>query len=455
MHRHFPAPRFSDRGLAWLLAMVFVITFITGGGSQDRGPGDALAQLAALPLLVWAALALSTRPLTGLRRMAIGVCLLVVSVPLLQLLPLPAAIWQANPARAALAQDLSVAGAVPLHRWTLTPAATMRAVLALLPALSVFVGVLALHRHDRLRMLWLFLALALASLLLGLVQLGLPRDSLLNPFPQWPVAFRGVFANPNHQAISLACAATVALSLLLTRRHGEPAHGRQLAIKWALGLCCVLCVAAIPLTGSRGGALIAALAMVSVPMALGVFRRSRLRDDRRARWGLVVVLGGAILGVWISLQWLQVDAVSGMRWSLTKATVVLGNSYAPLGSGVGSFVPLFEQEGPAGMLGWEYINHAHNEYAQWWLEGGVLAMLALAAVFTVLAVALLRVLQSPARSTERAIAAGAWLGSAALLVHSTVDYPMRTASLMATAALLAGIAVAQAGDAKPGRPTGG
>ena len=40
------------RGLAWSTALLLVVAFVAGGGSQQRGWGEAIAQLAALPVLV-------------------------------------------------------------------------------------------------------------------------------------------------------------------------------------------------------------------------------------------------------------------------------------------------------------------------------------------------------------------------------------------------------------------
>ncbi|MEO5565594.1 MAG: O-antigen ligase family protein [Luteimonas sp.] len=430
------------RGLARLLALVFVVTFLTGGGSQDRGVGDAIAQLLALPLLAWSIWTLRCQPLSGLRRLAIAIAVLIAVIPVLQLLPLPTLLWRSNAARLALEHDLSLAGVGLASTWSLVPAATERAALALLPALSVFFAALAIAPHERTRMMWLFLGMAVFSLLLGLVQLGQPQDSLLNPFPQWAPAFGGVFANPNHQATALACAAICALALLLAGNRSEADRdSRQLAGRWLLGACFAMCTLALPLTGSRAGVLFGILGLAMVPVAMGTFRPARLRASASARWGLALMLCGAVFGVWVSLQWLRVDAVAGLRWPLAKATVALGNAYAPWGAGVGAFVPLFAQEGPTWLLQYEYINHAHNEYAQWWLEAGIPAMLALAGVLAVLGLVLRKILHYGSHGRSRAIAAGSWLGIIVLLAHSIVDYPMRTAALMTVAALLAANAI--------------
>src|SRR5690606_12517218 len=113
----------------------------------------------------------------------------------------------------------------------------------------------------------------------------------------------------------------------------------------------------------------------------------------------------------------------------------------PLGSGIGSFVDVFAQDAAPGFQQAEYVNHAHDEYLQWWLEGGIAAVAAMFAALAVLAWAGWRLLRDGRRHP---LPAACWLGVAVLLLHSVVDYPLRTLSLMTAGALLAGIAVAAA-----------
>src|SRR5690606_5313707 len=130
----------------------------------------------------------------------------ILAIPLLQLIPLPYALVSIGEARALLQADLAAAGAPAATRATLDPAATRASLHALLPALAVFGLVLALPTHMHRRLAWFIAALAMASLLLGILQLGAPQESVLNPYPQWRPAMNGFFANPNHQATLLVVA---------------------------------------------------------------------------------------------------------------------------------------------------------------------------------------------------------------------------------------------------------
>ena len=172
---------------------------LSGGGSQDRGWGDALVQLLAWPVLSLAAWQLTATDATSGRS---GRVLLALAV----LLPLGLWVQAAS-------------------GWSLAPWASERAAWAVLPAVAAFCAGLALPRPRQGVLAWVIVGLAAASLLLGYLQLGAPQDSLLNPFPQWAPALNGLFANPNHQATSLAVALVLCLAWLL-HDDGRERDGR-------------------------------------------------------------------------------------------------------------------------------------------------------------------------------------------------------------------------------------
>ena len=72
------------------------------------------------------------------------------------------------------------------------------------------------------RLAQLVVVLAMASLLLGVAQFGTPRESLLNPYPQWAPAMSDLFANPNHQATLLAVAALACVRLAMVAGAWPP-----------------------------------------------------------------------------------------------------------------------------------------------------------------------------------------------------------------------------------------
>src|SRR5690606_15808681 len=87
-------------------------------------------------------------------------------------------------------------------------------------------------------------------------------------YPQWRPAMNGFFANPNHQATMLVVAGVLAAGWLF---HA-PAHahrpdegrGRRVVGMVAAAAVVLLCIAALPLTGSRAGVIIFILALAAV-----------------------------------------------------------------------------------------------------------------------------------------------------------------------------------------------
>lgn len=437
----------EPRLLRWALYGLVVLAFATGGSAQISGWDDTVVQLLSLPVLAVALWYLGRQPTPPPLRLALVAAASVALVPLLQLLPLPASLWLLPDAREALARDLAAVGVVPDHRWSLAPAATERAFLFLLPPIAAFLATLSTGFEDHRRLLRLVMLLAIASLLLGFVQLGVPEESLLNPFPRWNGLFNGLFANRNHQGISVVIALVIAEAGALVALGSAREGLRQAWTSWVLGFVALFALCALPLTGSRAAVLIAVFAVATVPMALGLFDATHLRRSWGARVGLVACMALIALGAWATLGWMQVEAVDEVRPLLRSAALTVGHEHAPLGAGVGAFVPAFEQGAGPDLLLRQYINHAHNEYLQWWVEAGWLGIITLLAVLATLGIAGARALQE--RGPRRVPGLVALMGLGALLLHSWVDYPMRTVSLATVAAVLAGIVVAQAARARP------
>lgn len=433
-----------DRWGPLAVATLLGLAFVTGGGSSGRGTGEIISQLLALPLAVWAASRLSDGPGAPLRVAAMAVACLLVATLAIQLLPLPDGVWRSIVVRDALAADLRAGGVEHVRTtWSLAPLATERALWSTLPALAVFLGALAIPTRRHRWILAVVVLLTAASLVLGVVQLGLPQDSVLNLFPRWAPALNGVFANPNHQGMALAVSVVMVAALLVsdwTCGHaGRSSPRRRLALLLLAGVMLV----SIPLTGSRAAFLLVLMGLLAVPV---MFRAELGRMDvfqsrtPALKWlpGLLVL--GAVLA---SLAWVRFEASDSIRWSLASTTAAMGWAHFPLGAGTGTFVPWFDQVAPVALVQWEYFNHAHNEYVQWWFEAGVLGMLCVLGVIAVLAACYPCARRATGPGADRGVAVAAWLGCVLLLSHAWVEYLLRTQALMTVAALLAGLAVAR------------
>jgi O-antigen ligase len=227
------------------------------------------------------------------------------------------------------------------------------------------------------------------------------------------------------------------------RAQREGAHPHA---AWGYFLLAGVLLLATPLSTSRAGMAIALPAMALALLLSGAVPLRRMKRNKAALGmaaGMVLLV---VLGMQAALGWMAIDLAEEQRHVFAEITFRLGLAHAPLGSGVGSFVPLFAAASPLQMQEAYYVNHAHNEYVQWWLETGWPGMLLLAGVLAVLAVAVKRLMQQRGRGSQAILAASAWVAIAAVLAHSWADYPLRTLSLMSTTAALAGVMLAALAD---------
>ena len=442
----------SDTPLLVLAVAILSTCFIAGGSSVQTGMGVMFAELLALPLLLYAGWRAWQLHRLGPARWAIAVAAAIVALPLLQLLPLPEWLWRMAPARVALWDDLAAAGVTDINlRWSLTPAATEQNLYLLLPPVALFFAALASGRDTWHRMLWWVLGLTLFTLVLAFAQIGVAQDSFLNPFPQFEPTLSGVFANKNHQASALAIGLVLALALLLDARSRLDDHAGSRATLVLCAILAVVFVAVLPLVKSRAGVIIAFVVSGIVLLHSGPLSFSHWRAGGPVTRVVASLAALALLvGIWAAFAWMQIEAdVDGSRWEMFTTTLRLGFANAPFGSGFGSFVPMFEQATQGSLMRTGYINNAHNDYVQWWFEGGVLAVLVLLAALSVLLIAVRRLSRLPERSRARTSGIAAGSALLVLLLHSSVDYPLRTPALMALAGLLAGIMVAAATRARP------
>ncbi|MHB8474463.1 MAG: O-antigen ligase family protein [Gammaproteobacteria bacterium] len=435
-----PAER-HDRLLYILTCGLLGVCFVTGGSSQQSGVGAMIGQLLAIPVLFFALWSAWSGGQLARARWSAVVLAFVILIPVLQLLPVPAWLWNLPPARVSLQHDLAAAGVTGLHyRWSLVPAATERDLLSLLPAVALFVAAIKLRGMTLRHVFNVVIGLALFSLLLGIVQLRAGQSSILNPYPQWVPEMGGVFANPNHQATALAIALVLSVALMIDARRralrGEGAH----ALSWIYAGLAVVFVIGIPMAGSRAGPIIAIVPTVVFVMACGTIPFDRLRNHRPAQLFFLLIVAALAVGVYSAMSWMRGDKVDPIRSMLARQTTMIGFTHAPLGAGIGGFVQEYQQGVNASALRDEYINNAHNEYAQLWLEGGVFALFGLLAAFSVFAFNVRRLMKLPARSSSRTMGLAAMAALLVVILHSWVDYPLRTPALLAVFGLLAGVA---------------
>lgn len=426
-----------------------------------RGGNRPLAQLVleliGLGLLVYA----MQRPRAGERFPAALLAGLVglAGVPLLHALPLPAAAWAALPGRDEAAAALAAAGVTAGWMSVATvPHEAERALWALLPPLGLFLFAVRLPGADLRRLVWVFVGMAALQAVLGLLQYGAgPESALRFGYEPYGDSAIGTYANRSHLAGMLGMALPIALAMLASvifglqreaprRHHGAFGGLRAMAqagtranrlALWAA--VCVALILGIVFARSRTGI---AVAMVGLVLTAVLLMRNFGGAFAGRMMTAVLALGG-VLAVTVGLTPVfarfGLDATQDLRWPMLDVTLDLAMKFFPLGSGAGSFVDVFRTAHPAEIGGEVFVNHAHNDFAEWWMEGGVAA----AAVMLLLAAALVQRWRVVWRirdwSVPHMLQLGAGVGLVMLLLFGLTDYNLRIPANQIYFALLAAV----------------
>lgn len=417
----------------WLLFALLAIAVIFGGGGVGAGFFNLTVQLAAIAILAFSLPALTAFLRDGPR----GLVLLVfatILLPVVQLIPLPPAIWTQLPGRELVSEGLELVGAQ--DRWFPLSVDTNRttvAILALLPPLAILVLSWKMDGAVARRAAMLVVALGLASVLLGALQLY-SGNAVGNWFPGGrPDELYGTFANHNSTGLFLVIALTVLIGLPLGRRN--PAA--SLAGRIAMG---VILAVGVVLTQSRSSSTL--LAAPGIFLLFRVWWGAKAIGSGREKLLLPILIGTAVvLGAGAMLVANQKVQQTVERFSdLSDARPEIWDDswagikrYWPVGSGTGTFDEVFQVDESLEYLDRGRAGRAHNEYLEVALESGVTGLLlvgAWLAWFLRGCIGALRPSVSPGR-----IAAAAAL--ACIVLQSVLDYPLRNQALLCIAALLA------------------
>ena len=400
-------------------AIYVVLLALFGGGVAGWTPGYML--LCLTTILIAGATTwktgfepLNRAPLSGkIAIIGIGV------LPLLQLVPLPPAIWQALPGQELRESTLALVGLADTWQpLTLDPAAT--ALSAILAVGFVTLMTLLLHVGDAAfsRILDIAVGIVLLGIVLGILQVvsdgQFPR---LHPINMGAVML-GVYANKNHMGLIIACA--MVLVGFVTARRITDRGRRRVAV---IGVI-VFALVCLITTNSRAGLVFGVLGAIAV--LAGEIRAMSWRY-RLAALAVIAVLAGLVLSTTafetMSSRFNDLD--SDLRWQITTWSMPLARQYTLWGGGAASFGTLFNASEQLAWVKPTIVNAAHNDYLQLVIEFGLPGVAVLLALVASLAACVSAMSSIPHKDFHRSEMLFGFVSLALFALHSTIDYPLR------------------------------
>lgn len=447
----------ADQSLGYLTGCVVIACVALGGATKNGALGDVILQALAAVLLIAASHRIIALNSASSFKWPLLFIAATVLVPLIQLVPLPLAIWRMLPGRSLISETYTLIGeAQPASPITLTPDATWLSGLSLLPPIAVFLAVLTLSGTGRKRLSIVVITTGIASVFLGLLQLaGGPASGLRFYDITNKTEAVGFFANRNHFAALLyICIPFIAAHAFEAAGRREISSRNRInfnsissLVLWLTAL--VIVVAGEMMARSRAGVTLTLLALVtSACIGTGNARLKKLppRFERSAIAVTTAVLLFLLpLALTRILDHFALDPGASARIPFARNTFAAAISYMPLGSGLGSFVPVYQLFEKTQDIGLAYANHAHDDLLELWLETGLPGIILAGAFLTWL----LRhsfSLWAPEIDSELgrdlSLRRAASIALMLLLAHSLVDYPLRTTTMMTVAAMATGFLIA-------------
>jgi O-antigen ligase len=434
------------------IAPVYLFACLILGGSAQGIWENMVLELAGIAIIAWSAIAKVDEPVSRPARQLFWLAILLLIILAIQLIPLPGGLWSALGPRREVAKGFAILGMpVPAEPLSLTPALGLSSMFGLIPPLAM---ICAMVRMKAYRGRWIAIALV-AGTTIGIILGALQVAGSSAAIPQWYIYEEtnwgravGFFANADHMATLLLVTIPFLAALVAAARSSNMQHYSAIvAIVGALGIAVVV---GLVLNGSLAGYGLA-LPVIAGSALIILRRRSPLRRWVLGSAGVLLVLSMIALEVTpIGARAINQHATSAVqsRGEILSVTSHAIAEFMPFGSGLGSFRNVYALYERPEQVSDIYVIHAHNDYAEVALELGLAGLLLIILFFAWWGASVWRVWKT---SASGPFARAASIASAAVLIHSLVDFPLRTAAIAACF----GMCLALLGDSRAQPPKEG
>lgn len=427
-----------------LAGLFLAVTLILGGGGSPSPLPELVVEcLAGLTAGLWLLGIGGGGRWQQVPRTAWLIAALVAGLPLLQLVPLPPALWHALPGRGLERDALALIEQQDSWRtWSLAPHRTLASLLSLLPPLLLLAMTSSLNTHGRMTLLRSLVLVGILTAIVGTLQIVSGEGSAFQFYDVGAPAITGFQANRNSTAdLLLVVMMAVPLVVRSMARHQHLPMKPPLLLG-ITGGGMLLFALAVLLTGSRMG-----IALLPIPLLTGLWLvRSWIHWPRTQRAAIVIVLAVAgFVGLLLSINnpviaanLARFEFSQELRPQLWRDGLFVVQQHFAFGVGIGNFVPALIADERLEVVRPLLPNRAHNDYIELAAEAGAFGIIALTAISLLITRAAWR-----ARRFVHAESSSIMLLAATALtvlaLHSLVDYPFRSMSLASLGAVCAGL----------------
>ncbi|WP_457936139.1 O-antigen ligase family protein [Mesorhizobium sp. 10J20-29] len=392
----------ESRFIKNLLGFVLLLALVIGGGTGQGLYTDFVIQIA---VVIAAAVSFTSAPASRAAPAGLVIVAMIAVAGAVQILPLPSFV---------LGLQIPLSASPDASREFVSQGVG-QTIESLIFALSVVLFAIALMRlsMDQLCNLLPFFFVGLyCNLLASIMQFSIGDDVRVNSLLPYSIS-SGFFANVNHFSSLLF------ISIPLLVYYGI-LQNRALISVVSISLVLLTLLAA----GSRAG--------MALGLAISVLSFGFL--IWRSRLGSVSVLVVAALVTvfgYTSIEKIRaedLDAAFG-RAEFARTAIAGIRENLVFGVGYGNFAKAYQSYEDKSMIYSQYVNHAHNDYLEILFEGGLIGI-SVVIVYVIMVIVRTRI------ALKYSISRAALLSIVFIMVHSLVDYPLRTMSIALSFAFL-------------------
>lgn len=416
------------------LPLYLAACLVLGGSTNGLWTNLAL-QLGAVALLATSLFSRSDERAPRQVRQVIWLMLAAVVLVFAQQIPLPPSVWSPLPGREFVTFGFVLIGQVP--GWmplSLEPAATLDSACFLLPPLAVLTWVVRGRSLPIRATVAVLLLGGFAGALIGFRQFT-SHDVALLFYPHSNTGNApGFFANSSHMALMMLAILPFLAAFVIDISEGDRSRAVTIGI---VALTLAFLILTLVAFNKSATVLLLTAPVLFMTVALWGGRGVAWLRKLAVPLFLAAIASGALI-IYLSGRSQAANETSystrSVIWSHTLEAIA---QFKFVGSGFGTFAHVYRRFEPLETLDvTTYVNHAHNDYLELALEGGIPAVI----LIVLFLLWWSRSAWLAWRGThENVYVRAATIASGGMLLHEIVEYPLRSPAIAAFFALCIGL----------------